>query len=106
MVRHNSELVGSGRTTRMLAEAKALALSGRAVYIIAANCQHASLLESRLGNERFNLGIKVEVPTRIGNFDWDTVKLIGTHSNCVVLVDHYAIETHFADVLEMLHRFD
>ena len=103
---HTSSLRGTGRTTRMLAEAKTLARSGRAVYIIAANRQHAILLERALGNERIELGIKVEPPSSPGNFDWESMRLRGAHPNCVVLADHYAIETHFAKVLEMLHRFD
>jgi hypothetical protein len=43
----------------MLAEAKALARSGRAVYVIADNRQHAIFLEITLGDERIELGIKV-----------------------------------------------
>jgi len=34
------------------------------------------------------------------------MRLIGAHPNCVVLVDHHAIEDRFARVLEMLHAYD
>lgn len=96
----------TGRTTRMLEEAKRLAESGRAVYVIAANDSHARQLERQAGNEYLRLGVKFESPASVGNFDWKELRLLGAHSNCVVLVDHHAIESHFARMLEMLHRFD
>jgi hypothetical protein len=32
--------------------------------------------------------------------------LRGAHPNCIVLVDHFAIERRYAAVLEMMHRYD
>lgn len=94
---------GTGRTTRMLAHAKQLEASGRAVYIIASDHQHAGNLRRLLPEET---GIKVETPATAGNFDWQTLALRGAHPNCVVLVDHYAIESHFARMLRMLTAYD
>lgn len=53
-----------------------------------------------------NLGIKFETPHSPGNFDWERMRLIGAHPNCVVLVDHHAIEDRFSRVLAMLHAYD
>lgn len=32
--------------------------------------------------------------------------VLAMHPNCVVLVDHFAIEMRFQAMLEMLHRYD
>ena len=100
------ELRRTGRTTRMLAEAKELAKSGRAVYIIAATQAHARDMEVMAGDEMRDLGIKIEVPSSLGNFDWEQMRLWGSHPNCVVLVDHHVIESRYASLLRMLHRWD
>jgi hypothetical protein len=89
----------------MLAEAKELAKSGRAVYIIAATKSDARHMESMAGDEMRDLGIKIECPSPI-TFDWERMRLRGAHPNCVVLVDHYAIESRYASLLRMLHRWD
>lgn len=98
------KLRGTGRTTRMLEHAKKLAREGRAVYVIADNTNDARRLQMLCGEP--NLGIKFETPRSPGNFDWEQMRLVGAHPNCVVLVDHYAIEDRFARVLEMLHAYD
>ena len=92
---------GTGRTTRMLDEAKRMAADGKAVYVIAANELQANELRSLAGES-----VKVETAKSAGNFDWEQLRLVGAHPNCVTLIDHYAIESRFARVLEMLHRFD
>lgn len=102
-------LRGGGRTTRMLTEARELALSGKAVYVLGANEQDRfHLLDSfskMFGPMEANkLGIKFE--SYLENFCWDTFILRGAHPNCVVLVDHFAIESRFRKALEMLHRYD
>lgn len=99
-------LRGTGRTTRMLEDAKKLARHGRAVYVICASRSHAGELERALGEEGRKLGIKCETPSELGNFDWTTLSLRYANKNCVVLVDHYTIEYHFGMALEMLHRYD
>jgi len=101
---------GTGRTTRMLEEAIKQAEAGRAVYVVGAKANHVWALEEAVkdicGKSASSLGIKFETAHTVGNFDWKTLTLRGAHPNCVVLVDHYAIEAEFARMLEMLHRFD
>lgn len=93
----------TGRTGRLLQEAKRLKQEGRAVYIIAATQRHAQELQRCLPP---GTGIKVETPGSCGNFDWETLTLRGAHPNCVTLVDHYAIEHHQGHLLQAWTRFD
>lgn len=91
----------------MLEHAKRLALAGRAVYVIADNERDRRRLEIEcFKTGEPNLGIKFETSGSPGNFDWEQMRLIGAHPNCVVLVDHHAIEDKYARVLEMLHAYD
>lgn len=99
------DLKHTGRTTRMLEEAKRLASLGRAVYVVAADEAHAAILKAALP-PKAETGISVETPESLGNFDWHYMRLMRAHPNCVVLVDHYTIESRFALMLNMLHRFD
>lgn len=88
----------------MLREAVELAEQGRAVYVIAADCRHAALLEDIVGIKRAqDLGIKFEGSS---HFDWDTLRFKGSHPNCAFLIDHYAIERRFSSILSVLHRYD
>src|SRR5688572_33456709 len=96
----------TGRTTRMLEHAKELALAGRAVYVIADNERDARRLEIEcFKTGEPNLGIKFETPGSLGNFDWEEMRLTGAHPNCVVLVDHNAIEARFSRLIRMLHAY-
>ena len=90
----------------MLADAVRLAKGGRAVYVIAANQRERERLQRLGGEEAQQLGIHFETPQSPGNFSWATMNLIGAHPNCAVFVDHYAIESEFSRVLEVLHRYD
>lgn len=90
----------TGRTTRMLQEASRLIDEGRAVYVI---------MDSKAAIDRvreFDDRIAFETPASSVTFDWEMMRLRGAHPNCVVLVDHYAIEQRYARLLEMLTRFD
>lgn len=101
-------LRGSGRTTRMLKEALRLNSKGYAVYVVGATAAHARDLERSL----FNLnpseghGIKFESAESQLEFDWRLMRRPGSAPNARFLVDHWAIEYRYADMLEMLHRFD
>jgi hypothetical protein len=90
----------------MLEDAMEQARSGRAVYVVAATQAHSHTLEKAGGKEAHDLGIKFETAHSMGDFDWRTMSLAGAHKNCIVLADHYAIETEFSAMLEMLHRYD
>jgi len=94
---------GTGRTTRMLEEAVRLAEANRAVYVVMGNHQQAKTFENKMPQ---GLGIQFETAQSLSNFDWETLTLPGAHPNCVVLVDHYAIESKFNRILEELHRYD
>lgn len=94
----------TGRTTRMIAHARELAKQQKAVYIVAANEQHADTMRKQLGYEPH--GIKVETEGSLNNLDWKTMTLRGAHPNCAILVDHYTIESRFGRMLEMLARYD
>lgn len=90
----------------MLLEAIAKAREGRAVYVVAANESEARRMRNLLGPEGQLLGIKVETSSELTNLDWFSMRLKGAHPKCIVLADHFAIELHFAPILNMLHRYD
>lgn len=102
---HNLEQ--TGRTTRMVQEAERLAKTGRAVYLVFATPGHAYQELQKFGADKaVNLGVSFEHLGGLNTLDLAQMRLVGAHSNCVVLVDHHAIELRFGPVLEMLHRFD
>jgi len=86
----------------MLRHARRLAAEGHAVYVIAADNMQREHLRLVLEDAP---GVKVETPSSLG-LDWRTLRAHGMHQNCVVLVDHYAIERQFGPMLEMLHAYD
>lgn len=94
----------TGRTTRMIEHARALAGQGKAVYIIAVNDHDAGRIRRLVGVP--NRGIKVETEESLPNFDWRTMQLKRAWPNCVVLVDHYAIEARITAQVEMMTRYD
>ena len=98
-------LRGTGRTTRMLEQARKLEAEGKAVYIIAANAEQAAHLRHLLRLDEGQTSIKVECPAP-RTFIWETLTLLGAWPNCVVLVDHYAIESRYTRLLRELHRYD
>lgn len=101
-------LRNTGRTTRVIEDAIRLAREGRAVYVLGADYGHAKVLQ-RIIDKRAGKyhGIKCESPGGLGTqYNWDTGRLEGAHPNCVVLIDHHAIERRYAGVIEMLHRYD
>jgi hypothetical protein len=103
----DDKLRRTGRTTRMLEEAKKLAEGGRAVYIVAANKKHQLQLAKLLGDGNpysCVSGIKVETENSLSNFDWETLSLKGAHPNCVVFVDHFAIEEKLSRVLRPFRK--
>jgi hypothetical protein len=94
----------SGRTSRLIAEAKKQAEAGKAVYVIA---KHWQQLQKQIDAEMPRSGIKCE-PDIPNNFDWQTLRVRGSHPNCVWLIDHYWIEWNdtFAAMFAELTRFD
>ena len=94
----------TGRTTRMLEYAVTLAKAGRAVYILARDEGHAELLRAALPRD---LGIKCESIHEHPGLNPVSLKLnAGTNPNCVVLLDHAAIEHRYSGILNELTRYD
>lgn len=94
----------TGRTIRLVSEALLLAGQGRAVYVIA---RQAAALQKRIDKDVPGSGIKCEPQLPVG-FNWRTMRVEGSHPNCVWLVDHYMIESDpvFMSMFEALTRFD
>lgn len=106
----------TGRTTRMLDEAAALARGGQNVVVVCADFNHRELLVRRFAKETgSSVDAKGCVPLNWGSvqfvsrgeragLDWKRMDIIGTRGP--TLFDHYAIECEFPGALAMLHRYD
>jgi len=94
----------TGRTTRMVELAEQLAKQGRAVYILCGSVKDASWLQRRIDDQSPGFGIKCERVPKV--FDWQSMTIPGAHSDCVFLVEHWAIEQHFEGLLKMWCAFD
>jgi len=109
---------GTGRTTRMLDAALDAALHGQTVAVVAADeldvgrfqqmlesMAHGSIIQVRNGRLDFpNASISIRAPAL--TFNWMTLRFQGMDQATMVLVDHYAIEMYWGNMLTMLHRFD
>lgn len=100
---------GTGRTTRMLNEAKELVDSGKNVCVVGLNLDHCQQLrrayiESHgpFGDQLLFLPIESRQIER--SPAWGVLRVRGR--DATVLIDHYAIESEFRHVLAMLHRWD
>lgn len=80
----------TGRTTRMLAEARRLAEAGYAVYVIEHSSDQAKS-RAKQNPELVAMGVKFESIQWV-DFDLKANRLRGSHPNCRVLVDHYVAE--------------
>ena len=94
----------SGRTTRLVTVAKYLARQGNKVIIVAANNAHRRLFFSRITSAEEN--IEICSPDEHGGFCWETMSFRGYPENTIYLVDHWAIESRFSKMLQMLKAFD
>ena len=105
----NEHLKQTGRTTRMLDQAVALAKQGRAVYVVAPSRQHVPQWEDMLLDALIRgsvpqpscLGIKIEagVPPQ---FDWDKMRVPGAHPNSVWLLDHFVAEREITHITQKI----
>ena len=104
----DNNLIGTGRTTRMLKEAIRLSGKGYALYVVAADRPHQLTLQSMLDELRppRGHGIKIEYVEMFPEIDWQTMSMPNARPNCRVLVDHYTIEHRFRYMLQQLHAFD
>lgn len=99
---------GTGRTTRMLEEARRLADEGKAVYVVAANGEYASRFKEILNTRSI-----VVLSMMDGAFSWRDCGVRDAHPGSVVLIDHYAAERRVEDLEALLvkpreaaHAFD
>lgn len=100
----------TGRTTKLLRKAIALASKGKAVYVICVDRPHMECTEMMLrrmvGSEYKRLGIKFECEATTSNINWNTFSLYGAHHNCVALFDHYTLEDRIMGTLKKLHDME
>ena len=89
----------------MLERARDLAERGRGVYVVV-HPDHREAICDALFDEIRSGSVHVEVFVGLPNLDLRTLTLRGAHPNCIVLVDHYAIEERFGALLEEVHRYD
>lgn len=91
--------IGSGRTSRLIHHAITLAKQGTPVVIMAGTEAHARDIRKLVGPHR------ITVITHTHGMNWEAMRH-RSYLGSVLLVDHFAIEKHFATMLEMLHRYD
>lgn len=106
------DLRQTGRTTRML-ERAINASKDHKVIILADSWRSANMMMNTI----VGMGASIARPHEVSmgwhaiefcipgkNFDWKNIRS-PLHGE-VLLVDHHAIETRFASLLDMLHAFD
>lgn len=96
-----SQKRSSGRTTRMMQDALAAALSGKSVIVLFDNAPAAQ--NYQIFHNILNLDIRVESANSM-NINWETLKINGFEGD--VFIDHFAIETRFKFLLKELSRYD
>lgn len=105
-------LVQTGRTTRMLKEARGLAEEGNPVCVVfhtldvAKQQKHSFMKTLPAKHKKDLLGIKFESPSSLGNFNWMTLTVPGMHPAVILLIDHAVLEMQFAKHHRMMHQFD
>ena len=98
----------SGRTTRMVMEAIRLTRADRrAVYILMKDYHEVRRVQAGFPDLKDFPSIQIEPLDAFPNLVWNNM-LPGpnAHPNCIVLVDHFAIEVMLRNQLRELHRFD
>lgn len=96
----------TGRTHRMMEEAKKLAKEGKQVYIIVNDVREGKALKERHK-------VSADAPIVFTTFDdvpkYDYRRGVLPSINpdkIVVLVDHYAIEMRFGAMMRLMHHYD
>ena len=95
----------TGRTTRMLEEAKRLLEQGQKVVIGTAHFSERNLINDMARRMNLPDGYKVELASKL-NIDWFNLTLIDIAPKTHFLLDHAVIEIRYPKLLEALHRFD
>jgi hypothetical protein len=110
----NELLRQTGRTTRLMEKAVQLARQGRAVYVVVSSRAEAGIGQRVVNKLWVHLhgprahGIKVETLKDLGDrFDWEQMRVVGSHPNCEFLLDHYVVEQHIEQLrLGIARRVD
>ncbi len=94
----------TGRTTRLIAKAVELAAQGRAVYVIARQYRD---LQAVIDATYPDSGIKCE-PCLPGGWQWSQMRVLGSHPNCVWLIDPFVVESDetFIQMFNAMTAFD
>lgn len=106
--RFMESLRGTGRTSRMVEAAKDLAKDGKPVVIVV----HSDIFKQdmvrkfdlRCGSDWVGGRVNV-VSMHSHDFDWHKFTLHGVQPERV-FIDHWVIESRYAQIVELLHRFD
>lgn len=96
----------TGRTTRMIEEAKKLAKEGKQVYVIVNDPREGKALKER---HKIPADAWVVFTTFEDVPGYDYRRGVVPNSNpdrVAVLVDHYAIEMRFGAMMRLMHRYD
>ena len=93
-------LRATGRTTRLIEEAKRLQEQGKPVVVVVATAHQVNEIKIKTGDT-----IPV-LHTQSAEWDWNEMRQYGRSLETEYLIDHYAIEKKYAKVLQALHRFD
>jgi hypothetical protein len=93
-------LRATGRTTRLIEEAKRLQQQGKPVVVVVATAHQVNEVRIKTGDT-----IPV-VHSQSSEWDWNEMRQYGRPLETEYLIDHYAIEKKYSKVLQALHRFD
>lgn len=93
-------LRATGRTTRLIEEAKRLQQQGKPVVVVVATGRQVNEVRIKTGDT-----VRV-VHSQSPEWDWNELRLYGLPLETEYLIDHYVIEKKYAKILQALHRFD
>ena len=112
-----SKYKNSGRSTRMLNRALDLVEAGKDVVIGIHKANFQNTLFKLVEEQRL-IKLRLRAPTTFVNirsqgsitfrvvlnnyrFSWDSLRFRGMSDTAIVLIDHYALEQHFGEVINM-----
>ena len=103
----------SGRTTRMMAEAIAAALTGKKVVVLMKDMAAVDHWTEKLNQQQWAADINSHSYISIEpmchpvspEIDWDKMTLIGERSNHLLLIDHDVIYGQFKHVLRAWTKY-
>jgi hypothetical protein len=95
----------SGRTTRMMEAAKAVARTGKAVVVVFKDERDAGYWRVKYANVAGMSVIPMKV--KMPELDWSQLKIVsGPYANHQTFLDHDTIFAYNKDVLKAWHQYD